>query len=160
MAVPTVHRGVSPSCSGCLFSSRLRTMDHHATCCRSATPSPWSDQVRTVPGARRHGVLMAVDRGRCVVCTETDYWRKRHRVDLHKTRPVQRLPALATPFRARTLPHTDFWATLTIWNHTMTDFTERLPVELLVEILGHASVPDILRLKQVRKPPLTYRRIN
>ena len=34
----------------------------------------------------------------------------------------------------------------------MADITQRLPPELLIEILSHASVPDVLRFKQVRKP--------
>ena len=35
---------------------------------------------------------------------------------------------------------------------TMTDLTRRLPVELLAEILGHASPLDVLRFKQVKRP--------
>ena len=31
----------------------------------------------------------------------------------------------------------------------MTDLTQKLPVEVLAEILGHVSAPDILRFKQV-----------
>ena len=42
----------------------------------------------------------------------------------------------------------------------MSDLTQRLPVELLVEILGHASAPEILRSKQVKNPPLIYRGMN
>ena len=42
----------------------------------------------------------------------------------------------------------------------MVDFTQRLPVELLEEILGHASSLDILRIKQVKKPQLICRYAN
>ena len=42
----------------------------------------------------------------------------------------------------------------------MTDLTQKLPVELLAEILGHASAPDILKTKQVRSPSLICGRIN
>ena len=33
----------------------------------------------------------------------------------------------------------------------MADLAQKLPLELLAEILAHASVPDILRFKQVRE---------
>ncbi|KAF9649099.1 hypothetical protein BDM02DRAFT_3114465 [Thelephora ganbajun] len=33
----------------------------------------------------------------------------------------------------------------------MVDLTQKLPTELLAEILGHASVPDVLRFKQVNR---------
>jgi hypothetical protein len=33
--------------------------------------------------------------------------------------------------------------------YAMTDITHKFPLELLAEILGHASVPDVLRVKQV-----------
>ena len=36
----------------------------------------------------------------------------------------------------------------------MADITQRLPPELLIEILSHASVLDVLRFKQVRRKPL------
>ena len=36
----------------------------------------------------------------------------------------------------------------------MTDMTQKLPLELLAEILGHVSVPEVLRFKQVRGQPL------
>jgi len=42
----------------------------------------------------------------------------------------------------------------------MTDLTQKLPVELLAEILGHVSVLDTLRLEQVWKPPLICGRVN
>jgi hypothetical protein len=42
----------------------------------------------------------------------------------------------------------------------MTDMTQRLPAELLAEILEHASALDILRFKQVGKPPLICGRIS
>ena len=32
----------------------------------------------------------------------------------------------------------------------MEDLTQKLPLELLAEILGYASVPDVLRFKRVR----------
>ena len=35
----------------------------------------------------------------------------------------------------------------------MSDITQRLPPELLMQILGYVSVPDILRLKQVKLQP-------
>jgi hypothetical protein len=34
--------------------------------------------------------------------------------------------------------------------YAMTDITQKFPLELLTEILGHASVPDVLRVKQVK----------
>ena len=43
------------------------------------------------------------------------------------------------------------------------DISQRLPPELLTEILNHVSVPDVLRLKQVRRQPPAvhvYGRIN
>ena len=33
----------------------------------------------------------------------------------------------------------------------MADITQRLPPELLAEILEHVSVPDVLRFEQVRR---------
>ena len=42
----------------------------------------------------------------------------------------------------------------------MTDLTKKLPVELLAEILGHVSAPEILRSKQVNSPLLIYGRMN
>ena len=42
----------------------------------------------------------------------------------------------------------------------MTDLTQKLPVEMLAEILGHASAPEILRSKQVKSLLLIYGCIN
>ena len=38
----------------------------------------------------------------------------------------------------------------------MADITQIFPPELVAEILGHASVPDVLRLKQVKPQSLAY----
>ena len=38
----------------------------------------------------------------------------------------------------------------------MTDLTQRLPSETLAEILAHASVPDLLRFKRVRRRSRLY----
>ena len=42
----------------------------------------------------------------------------------------------------------------------MVDLTQRLPIEVLAEILGHASAPEILRSKQVESPSLIYGHFN
>lgn len=39
----------------------------------------------------------------------------------------------------------------------MTDITQKLPLEILAEILGHASAMDVLRFKQVKRQPLVRR---
>jgi hypothetical protein len=38
----------------------------------------------------------------------------------------------------------------------MTDITQKLPLELLAEILERASVPDVLRFKQVCQETFTH----
>lgn len=41
----------------------------------------------------------------------------------------------------------------------MVDLTQKFPLELLAEILGYASAPDVLRFEKVKRQPLTCERV-